>query len=83
MTYPSFSSEVKVEKLDLPDDLAGVADGEGVCGDVFGDDAAGANHAIIAYGDAWTYLHSSANPNIISNPYRSSIFNTSNPLGYI
>ena len=46
---------------------AGVAGGDGVGGDVAYDYAARAYHAVVADGDAGTYYHSAADPDVVAD----------------
>ena len=55
-------------------DAAGVADGEAVCRDVFGDDATGAYDAARANGHAGQDDDAAAEPDVVFDGYRRGVF---------
>ena len=58
---------------DLPQDAAGVADGEAVCRDVFGDDAARANDAVVTNADAGQDNNIAAEPDVVADGNRRGV----------
>jgi len=65
---------VTVGVADLSQDAARIADGEAVCRDIFRDDAARADNAIVTNADAGQDNNIAAKPDVVADGYRRGVF---------